>query len=360
MRAVILRGPKRLECTETPIPNLTDEQQVLINVKACGICGSDLRYWAGENPWALHTLGRHIDNPPNIIMGHEFAGVVAAVNSPRHEHLIGRRVGVQPYRVCGVCDLCRSGHHNLCEETIHLGHAQGWGALDVYPGAYAEYCPAWADRLFPMPDDISFDEAAMADILGVAVHAVGRSRLAAGTDVLAIGGGPVGLCVAQVAAAHGARHIFLSESSPAAREVLAQFAFIAIDPGRESLADVIQRVSGRARVAAVYDTVGSAETMVQGLTLLEEAGTYLNLAVHNKPVTLDAGLLASERTITSSSNAFYRDVDEAYELIFSHRVNVRPMITHRFPLIDCQRAFDLLLSDPKQAYKVVFQPGGCE
>jgi len=357
MTAVILRGPKRLEFAETAVPKLTGEQQVLINVKACGICGSDLRYWSGENPWALHTLGRPVDNPPNIILGHEFAGVVAAVNSPRHEQLMGARVGVQPYRVCGACDFCRSGRHNLCRETIHLGHAQGWGEMDVYPGAYAEYCPAWADLLFPLPHDISFEEAAMADILGVAVHAVGRSNLAAGTDVLAIGGGPVGLCVAQVAAARGARHVFLSESSPIAREVLAQFDFITIDPKRESPADVIKRVSGHAGVRTVYDSVGTAETTVEGLALLEEAGTYVNLAVHDKPVTLNAGLLASERTITTSSNAFYSDVAEAYELIFSRRVNVRPMITHRFPLTDFERAFDLLLRDPKQAYKVVFEPG---
>src|ERR1035438_5152691 len=140
MKAVVLRKPKVLEYVEVPMPELKSEEHVLIGVKACGICGSDLRYWNGDNPWALHTLGHHVDNPPNIVLGHEYAGVVVRVNSAKYEHLLGRRVGVQPYRVCGECEFCRSGRHNLCRETIHIGHGQGWGEMEFYPGAYAEYC----------------------------------------------------------------------------------------------------------------------------------------------------------------------------------------------------------------------------
>ncbi len=108
MQAVILRSPKKLELAETSAPKLTHEEHVLINVKACGICGSDLRYWAGENPWALHTLGRDVDDPPNIILGHELTGVVEAVNSSKYAHLVGSRVGAQAYRTCGHCDFCSS------------------------------------------------------------------------------------------------------------------------------------------------------------------------------------------------------------------------------------------------------------
>ncbi len=81
MRAIVLRKPRQLEMVEVPRPALTAPEHVLIEVKACGICGSDLRYWAGENPWALHTLGRHVDNPRNMTLGHEFAGVVVSLCS---------------------------------------------------------------------------------------------------------------------------------------------------------------------------------------------------------------------------------------------------------------------------------------
>ena len=113
MKAVVLTRPRSLELMDISRPELTEENHVLIKVHACGICGSDLRYWAGDNPWALHTLGKHVDNPPNIILGHEFAGEVVEVNSTAHEHLLGKRVGVQAFRACGRCDFCRSGRQNL-------------------------------------------------------------------------------------------------------------------------------------------------------------------------------------------------------------------------------------------------------
>jgi threonine dehydrogenase-like Zn-dependent dehydrogenase len=355
VKAVVLRSPGLLEYIEVPAPKLARAEDVLIEVKACGICGSDLRYWKGENPWALHTLGHHVDNPPNIILGHEYAGVVVQVNSVRYEHLLGRRVGVQPYRVCGECQFCRSGRHNLCKETTHIGHAQGWGEMDFYPGAYAEYCLAWGDLVYPIPDSVSFQEAAMADIFGVAVHAVGRAKIPTGAAVLCIGGGPVGLTIAQVARVRGAGRVLVAETSPLARRILAQFDVTVVDSG--SIRQALAALPHRPEVAVVYDSVGSNETMAEALPLLAPSGAYVNLAVHTTSLPFDATLLGSERTITSSSNAFYDDVREAYDLLFSRQVQAGPMITHCVPLTEHQRAFDLLLSTPKQAYKVVFTPG---
>ena len=358
MKAVVLREPRRLEMVDIPKPRVTDQHHVLIKVAACGICGSDLRYWAGENPWALHTLGRHVPNPPNIILGHEFARTVAEVNSPLYEHLLGKRVGVQAFRVCGECSFCRSGRQNLCRGTIHIGHAQGWGQLDYYPGAYAEYCLAWGDLLYPLPDETAFEEAALADVLCVAVHVNTRNPRPAG-GALCIGGGPVGLSIALVAKARGAAPVFVSEPSPIARKVLASFEdIISIDPGKESLAAAILRTSGASGVSAIYDSIGTAETISEALPLLEESGIYVNVAVHDAPLNLNAITVASERSITSSSNAVYGDVASAYELINSGKVNVGPLITHRFPLESYSEAFDLLLGTPKQAFKVIFNPAG--
>jgi len=355
VKAVVLRSPRVLEYMEVPTPKLKQAEDVLIRVQACGICGSDLRYWEGENPWALHTLGHHVDNPPNIIMGHEYAGTVVQVNSSIYEHLLGTRVGVQPYRACGQCAYCRSGRHNLCKATIHTGHAQGWGEMEFYPGAYAEYCLAWGDLVYPIPDGISFQEAAMADIFGVAVHAAGRTKIPKDAAVLCIGGGPVGLSIGQVAMARGARKVFVAESSPVARRMLAQFDLTVIDPGsiREELAAHL----GLPEVGVIYDSVGITETFTEAIPLLGPSGVYVNLAVHSASLSFNATLLGSEKTITTSSNAYYDDVREAYDLIFSRQVHAGPMISHCLPLTEYRKAFDLLLSSPKQAYKVVFTPG---
>lgn len=354
MKAVVLRKPKDMVLMDIPHPKMTDANHVVVKVEACGICGSDLRYWAGENPWALHTLGKHVDNPPNMVLGHEFAGVVVEVNAPEYEHLLGKRVGVQAFRVCGECALCRSGHENLCKHTTHIGHAQGWSGMEFFPGGYAEYCLAWADLLHPMDDHVTFEEEAMRDILGVAVHAVGRATIREGATVLCIGGGPAGLSIAQVAKARGARHVFISEISPLARGIIDQYAGLtSIDPTTQSLADALQ---GR-RCTAIFDSVGTAATLQEALPLLAEAGTYVNLAVHETQFAFNAIALGSERTLTTTSNAFYRDEREAHALIASGAVDVKPMITHRFPLEDFAQAFELLLRVPKEAYKVVFEVG---
>ena len=355
MKAVVLTRPKTLELMEIPEPKLTAGNHVLIKVQACGICGSDLRYWAGANPWALHTLGKHLDNPPNMVMGHEFSGEVVEVNDKEFEPLLGQRFGVQSYRVCQECRFCKTGRENLCRNMIHIGHAQGWGEMEFYPGAYAEYCLGWADLLHPIPSQISFAEAAMADILCVAVHVSGRARIYDGSNVLCIGGGPAGLSTAQVTKTRGAGRIFISDPSPLAREIITQYPdFVAIDPESEEVASCL----GDSRCAAIFDSVGTSETMSMAIPLLEEGGTYVNLAVHSTPLKIDALSLGSERMITTSSNAFYSDLEGAFGLINSGRVDVKPWMTHRFPLEEYAEAFELLLQTPKAGYKVVFEPWG--
>ena len=357
MKAVVLKEPKKLQLLDIPEFKLTKKNHVLVKVQACGICGSDLRYWAGDNPWSLHTLGRHVPNPRNMIMGHEFAGEVVKVNSKEYEHLLGKRVGVQSYRICGKCRFCKTGRENLCRDMIHIGHAQGWGKMDYYPGAYAEYCLGWADLLHSIPDHLSYEEAALADILCVATHVVGRTTIYEGANVLCIGGGPAGLSIAQVTKVLGAGKILLSDPSPIARQVIGNFKeFTVVDPGEGDVSEQIKDKMGDISFSAIFDSVGSVETINMALPLLEESGTYVNLVVHGASVNFDMRALGSERTITTSSNAYYRDLTKAFELINSGVVDVKPWITNRFPLENFQDAFDLLLQNPKQAYKVVFEP----
>jgi len=357
MKAIVLEKPKTLQLANIPVYELKEEDHVLIKVKACGICGSDLRYRAGENPWALHTLGRHIDNPPNLVMGHEYAGEVVQVNAKKYEHLLGKRVGVQAFKVCGVCEFCTSGRENLCPQMIHMGHAQGWGEMDYYPGAYAEYCLGWAELLHPIPEHLTYAEAAMADILCVAVHVVGRTNIYKGANVLCFGGGPAGLSIAQVAKTVGAEQVFISDPSPLARKVIEQYGeFVVIDPDKEDVAEVVEKHTGKKRCIAIFDSVGSNELLQTGLPLLEEQGTYVNMAVHDEPLKFNAQLLGSERKITTSSNAFYSDVEKAYELLSTGAVDVKPWITHHLALDEYEKAFELLTMSPKEAYKVVFEP----
>ena len=236
---------------------------------------------------------------------------------------------------------------------IHIGHAQGWGKMDYYPGAYAEYSLGWADLLHQIPDHVSFSEAALADILCVAVHVVGRSRLYDGAHVLCIGGGPAGLSIAQIAQHKGAGKIIISDPSPIARNVCSHYpGFEIVDPSKFDLKTAV----GSTRFAAIFDSVGTVETMETSIPFLEEAGTYVNLAVQSATLEINALALGSERSVTTSSNAYYTDLKEAFELLDRDSVDVNPWITHRFPLEGYNSAFNLLTQSPKAAYKVVFEP----
>lgn len=355
MKSVVLKSPEKLEYMDIPKPELSDENHVLIRVGACGICGSDLRYYKGENPWALHTLGVHVENPPNIVMGHEFSGTVVKVNSKKYENLLGKRVGAQAFRVCYECDFCESGKENLCPNMIHLGHAQGWGDMDFYPGAYGEYSLAWGDLCYPISADISFEEAAMADILCVAVHVFNRVSSSNRARVLCIGGGPAGLSIAQVAQCYGTEEIYISDPSETCRSIVNMYeGFHAFDSKKGNLFEFVMDKSVGKKCNAIFDSVGSNETFNLAMSLLEESGTYVNMAVHKTEIKFNAMAMSSERTITTSSNAHYNDVKTAYDLINSGRISVKPWITNHFSLSEFRDAFDLLLAPEKKAFKVVF------
>ena len=203
MKAVVLRGPGHLEVADIPEPKLSPGH-VMVRVRACGICGSDLRYLNGENPWAQHTLGLATPNPPNMILGHELAGDVVAVGDAGMEKRLGERVAILAYRGCGRCFHCQRGEPNLCPDTEHIGHGAGWRELEYNPGGMAEFCPVWGENAYPLPEQLSYEEGTLLDGVGVAVHATARAQLIRGDYLVVLGCGPIGLLSLEVALCAGA------------------------------------------------------------------------------------------------------------------------------------------------------------
>jgi len=270
MKAVVLRAPGKLELTDVPEPVL-EPGWVEIEVKACGICGSDIRYYHGENPWALHTLGKPMPNPPNIILGHEFAGVVTAAADEAGRHLVGKRVAVMAFKCCGECAACRGGRENLCHNTMHLGHGAGWGQRDYYPGGMAERCGWFADFCVPLPDEVSFEEAALLDVAGVGVHAARIAQVRDDMTAMLLGCGPVGNAIAQASLALGAKAVFAADLYDVAVEQARQAGCTAFD-GSEDYPAVVMDATGGTGCDAVFDTVGTQESFDCALGLLAEGG----------------------------------------------------------------------------------------
>ena len=358
MKAAVLKAPRRLVVEDVPMP-VTGADEVLVRVSACGICGSDLRYYEGENPWAMHTLGRDVPNPPNIILGHEFCGEVVEAGDAAFSELVGKRVVISPYRACGLCRLCRSGRYNLCKDTVHLGHGAGWGEREYYPGGMAEHCAVWADKAYPLPDSVSDDEAALLDIAGVGVHAVRTAAMAPDANVAVLGAGPLGLSIVQIARAWGAGKVFCTDVYPTPLAVAADTgADQAFDASDEDPAKSILKSTGGFGVDVVFDTVGTTETQRQGLSMLAPSGMFVSLVTNTNAVSFQLLDLAAERTIKTSTNYFFHDFQTAIDLAASGRLTLAPLVTHRYPLAEGVDAFSMgLHKEEHQALKIVIQVG---
>jgi len=331
------------------------EGQALLRVTACGVCGSDLRYIHGENPWAQHTLGEKRRNPPNIILGHEIVGVIVEVGPGVPRDRIGERVGVLCFRVCGKCHWCKVGLENLCPDTSHLGHGAGWEQSEYYYGGMAEYVPIWAEHCLPVPDSVSDEAVSMLDVIGVAVHAVKCAGADPGTSALVIGGGPLGLFIAQCAALAGAKPVIVSEISQVALRLASAYGVdLCINPNETDLSAAVREATGIG-AWSVFDTVGLS--LSETLPLTARGGKLLLLAVKLQDQTISPAMLSGERSVQTVANFRYDDFPYSIDLLREGRLRTDGMVTHKLRIGDAVEALRVAEhKDQTGAIKVLVIP----
>ncbi len=335
MNAVVLEKPFVLVHKKIPIwplEEFKDPDLLLIKVKACGVCGSDFRYYQGENPWAQHTIGQKIENPPNIVLGHEFSGIVIGVLNDSNKKWLGKRVIPICSKTCGKCAMCTTGRENLCENTIHMGHGQGWDELEYYPGAYADYVIAWGKGCFEIPESVTFEEATTMDVLAVCLHMINQGNVEKGEPVLILGCGPAGNGIAQIIKIIDPKiEIFIVENSKRAVEVAKQYKFnYIINSNTKNEEEIIQFILNKTNghgVNSIFDSIGTESSFNLGLSLLTKGGTYVNMAVHDQNITMNQMKLASERKITTSSNFLIEEYKQTLKWLGEKRINVKTWLT---------------------------------
>lgn len=354
MKAIVLRTKEDLIVEDVPKPE-PGSGEVLLKVTDCGICGSDIRYFHGENPWAQHTLGVHKPNPDNIIPGHEVAGVVAEVGEGVDPALIGKRMGVLCFKVDETCPWCRHDMRHICPNTVHLGHGAGQHGKKYYYGGMAEYVPTWANHCYELPDSITNEQAAMLDPLCVAIHAINYCGTFPGESVVVIGAGVVGLCAIQVARAVGCTRILAADVNDQHLAVAKHLgADVTVNVDREDLNKAVMDHTDGNGAWLVADSVGYP--LAKSLPLVIRGGRLSLLAVKDHEETISTLLLAGERKVMTSANFDYPEFTEGIDLLASGRVNVDPMITHRFPIDQGVEAFRVAESKEGGAIKVMIKP----
>jgi L-iditol 2-dehydrogenase len=343
MKALLLSEYKHLEIVDLPVP-APGPHEVLVEVAACGICGSDVHGFDG-------STGRRI---PPLVMGHEAAGTVAAVGTEVGGFSKGDRVTFDSTVYCGVCDFCRNGDVNLCNNRQVIGvSCQEFKRA----GAFAEYVIIPERIAYRLPDVMPFAQAAMLEAVSVALHGVRVSELDGGETALVIGAGMIGLLLLQAARVAGCSRIFVADIDATrlklATELGADEAIAAVGDGL--VEEILRLTSGRG-VDVVLEAVGRNETVAGAIDCVRKGGTVTLVGNIVPEVSLPLQKVVSRQIRLQGSCASSGEYLEAIELISAGKIQVDKMITAVAPLTDGPMWFERLYGHEPNLMKIVLDP----
>ncbi|NWH09447.1 MAG: alcohol dehydrogenase catalytic domain-containing protein [Alphaproteobacteria bacterium] len=341
MRAAVFKEmSKPLLIEDIPNP-VCGPRDLILKVRACGICGSDLHM---TEPSSIMPL------PPGSVMGHEFAGeVVEAGGAVSGLWKSGDRVAGFPYLCCGEQAPCPNGlgGQGICAKGLTIGLGQS-------PGAYAEYVRISAWSAHRLPDVVSWQEGAMVEPLAVGLHTVDMARMSRGDTVLVIGAGPVGLATILWAKFLGARHVIVSERTETRRAMAARFgATDAIDPGKP-LTPQVEAIAGKGP-DIIFECVGIPGLIMESMMAAPRGGKIVVAGACQSPDTI-MPLVGIGKELNLQFVLGYRpaDFDFVIDMIASDRVDVAAMVTDVIDLDALPEAFESLRK-PIHQCKVMVQ-----
>lgn len=338
MRALELTATERLEMVERPQPQPAPDE-VLIRVRAVGICGSDVHGYAGVG-------GRRI---PPIVMGHELAGEVCAVGDAVSGIGVGDRVVPDSTIWCGTCPACRTGRVNLCERRRVLGVS---AAEYRQHGAFAEYIAVPHRIVYPLPDSVSFEYGAMVEPLAVATHAVAISPIALGSSVMVIGAGVIGQFVHQVARSRGATYVVVSDLSDDRLQLATRLGADEVHRPTEGAASP----ATDARFDVVFDCVGAAATLAASLASVKPGGCVTLVGNLTPEAPFAAQYVVTREIRVQGSCAVAGEYPAAIDLIRSGAVDPGPLISATAPLEEGPGYFARLHARDASLVKVILVP----
>lgn len=336
MKAARFFGPRDIRVEEVDNPECPPGH-VIVRVRAAGICGGDLHeYRAGRQLYPTPY--------PRPAQGHELAGEVVRAAGDVVGVRAGARVAVQPMVGCGRCEACDAGHFALCDRLEHIGVARS--------GGFAELCQVPAANLLELPNHVSYEEAALLDCVAVAVHAVNRVPIRPGDSVAVIGTGTIGLLLVQLARISGAARVVAVGRRRTTLDLAAR-----LGADETLLTDTAPRPAD-----VVYETAGGAGLLARAAGW---AGAGARVAIIGETFATEAfdAEAAMTRELTIAFVWSYGSWDghseyrRALELVAQRRIDLEPLITHRFPLVNLVDAFAAAdARDRSGAVKVIVQP----
>ncbi len=318
MRAAMVEGKRKVVIRDEPKPVL-DKDEVLVKVQYCGVCGSDLhRYREGAR------LG----------IGHEFSGDIVEIGSDVKGWQVGDRVAVEPHRFCGECAWCRRGDEiGLCEKFF------GW--IEQYQGAFRTYAKVKHYQVYKLPDELSYEHAAMIEPTTVALHAVRLSEMKEGDVVAVLGLGPIGQLVARVARALGAKAVYATEATPSRLELATDVVDEAININVTNPIDRILELTDGVGPDVVFECAGTVSAAQQSIALVRKGGTIIALSICFDWVEIPfSNIVLKGLTIKGFVCWTPGQYASALNLIKDKRIDVAPLVTSKMQLDDISEAFE--------------------
>ena len=343
MKALVLSQYRQLELQDLPQPTPAADE-VLIQVRACGICGSDVHGYDG-------STGRRI---PPLVMGHEAAGVIAAVGSAVKDFAIGDRVTFDSTISCGQCHFCKRGQVNLCDARQVLGVSCGDYRR---AGAFAEFVTVPARVLYRLPDGLAFEKAAMIEAISVAVHAVHLTPVELNDTAVIVGAGMIGLLTLQAARLAGCRKIIAVDVDEGrlqtALSLGATHSIVAKDQDVPAL--VREWTDGRGADVA-FECVGTSVTVQSAIESTRKGGTVTLVGNIAPRIELPLQSVVTRQIRLQGSCASGGEIPACIELLAAGLIQVEPMLSAFVPLEDGPRWFERLYSHEAGLMKVVLHP----
>ncbi|CDO05329.1 NAD(P)-dependent alcohol dehydrogenase [Mycolicibacterium cosmeticum] len=320
MRASVLAEVGILRIEDRPVP-VPAARQVLVEVAAVGVCGSDVHYYRHGR------IGDFVVEDP-MILGHELSGRITAVGDGVDPARIGQRVAVEPQFPCRRCRQCRAGRYNLCPEMRFY-------ATPPVDGAFCRYVTIDADMAHPVPDSVSDEAAALLEPLSVAVATMRKAHVAPGTSILIAGAGPIGIICAQTARAFGAARIVVTDPVASRRESALRFgATEVLDPTAVDIAALDPQVD------AFVDASGAAPAVVSGIRAVGPAGHVVLVGMGSGDVALPIGHIQNMEINVTGVFRYTDTWPAAIHLVASGAVDLDAMVTGRFDLEHVGEALD--------------------
>jgi len=341
MKAVVKvkRGKGNIELREVKEPT-PGSDEVKIEIKAAGICGTD-----------IHICYDSYPSDPPVTLGHEFCGVITEVGKDVKKLKPGDRVMAEPAaRICGGCVYCRTGRYNMCSERLAYGVNLN--------GGFTKYIVVREKVVHRLPDNVSFIAGALTEPLACCVHAIiERVKVSAGDIIVVLGPGPVGLLAAQVAKAAGATVIICGTSRDKRRLSLASRIGIdfTVNIDTRDLGKIVSKLTGGYGADMVVEAAGTVSSVRESLGLVKRDGVIIQLGLFESSIKVDYNkVVFKELKIIGSFAHQWTSFEKALELLKTGKVNAEALVSEKLPITRWRKAFKDV--EEKRGGKVILIP----